>query len=373
MSEDDDGEKEFDASQKRLDQARERGEVPKSLDLNAAAAFAGLTLAGFVVGGTGVVSFGNAFMSVLGQADRLAPMVAQSAAAPLGAIVVAFGLATLPILILPAVAVLGALWLQRAITFSPEKLAIKLSRISPMATAKQKFGVAGLVDFAKNSLKMCLIGLLLGLFLTTRSNDVIGSIYLDTATASALLMRLFLEFMLLVVLISASFGGLDYMWQLAEHAKKNRMSRKEVMDEMKESEGDPHVKQARREKGQEIATNRMLADVPSADVVIVNPTHYAVALKWSRTKGAAPICVAKGVDEVAARIREAANLAQVPIHSDPPTARALHATVNIGAEILPEHYRAVATAIRFAEKMRKLARAKARATDVNDQSMGPRT
>ena len=102
--------------------------------------------------------------------------------------------------------------------------------------------------------------------------------------------------------------------------------------------------------------NRMMSDVPTADVVIVNPTHYAVALKWSRKPGAAPTCVAKGVDEVAARIREAAQASSVPIHSDPPTARALHATVDLGQEILEEHYMAVAAAIQFAEKMRHRAR-----------------
>jgi flagellar biosynthetic protein FlhB len=111
----------------------------------------------------------------------------------------------------------------------------------------------------------------------------------------------------------------------------------------------------RRQRGHDIATNRMIADVATADVVIVNPTHYAVALKWSRATGGAPICVAKGVDDVAARMRAAAAKAGVPLHSDPPTARAVFATVDIGQQILPEHYRAVAAAIRFAERMRKRA------------------
>ena len=122
---------------------------------------------------------------------------------------------------------------------------------------------------------------------------------------------------------------------------------------MKESEGDPQTKQQRRQRGHEIATNRMLQDVAKADVIVVNPTHYAIALKWNRATRAAPVCVAKGMDETAARIREKAVLAGVPIHSDPPTARAIHATVKLGQPILPEHYRAVAAAIRFSEAMRK--------------------
>ena len=134
------------------------------------------------------------------------------------------------------------------------------------------------------------------------------------------------------------------------------MTRQELLDEMKQSDGDPHVKGQRRRRAEAIATQRMLADVPKADVVIVNPTHYAVALRWDRGSGRAPVCVAKGVDEVAARIREAASLAGVPIRSDPPAARALHASVDLGQEILPEHFAAVAAAIRFAETMRAKAR-----------------
>jgi flagellar biosynthetic protein FlhB len=136
------------------------------------------------------------------------------------------------------------------------------------------------------------------------------------------------------------------------------MSHQEIREETKQSEGDPYMKAERRQRGREIATNRMLLDVPKADVVIVNPTHYAVALQWARTRGSAPVCVAKGQDDVALRIREIAAEAKVPIHSDPPTARALHAAVEIGHEIRPEHYRAVAAAIRFADRMRKAARAR---------------
>ncbi len=151
-------------------------------------------------------------------------------------------------------------------------------------------------------------------------------------------------------------GLADLLWQRFDHARKLMMSFQELRDEAKESEGDPHLKSERRRRGQEIATNRMLADVPTADVVVVNPTHYAVALKWSREKGSAPVCVAKGVDEVALRIREAATVAGVPIRSDPPTARALHATTELGEEISHEHYAAVAAAIRFSEEIRAKAR-----------------
>ena len=131
------------------------------------------------------------------------------------------------------------------------------------------------------------------------------------------------------------------------------MSHKEMRDEVKESEGDPHLKQARRARAQEVAMTQMMADVPFADVIIVNPTHFAVALKWEGTKASAPKCVAKGTDEVAMRIRAVAKESNVAIHSDPPTARLLFAAVEVGQEIRPEHYAAVAVAIRFADTLKQ--------------------
>ena len=127
------------------------------------------------------------------------------------------------------------------------------------------------------------------------------------------------------------------------------------MDEVKHSEGDPHIKQQRRQRAVEIAMNQMLSDVPDAGCRDRQPTHYAVALKWDRLSSGAPVCVAKGIDEIAARIREVAAENAVPIHSDPPTARALHASVDIGDEISPDHYVPVAAAIRFAEAVRRKA------------------
>ena len=124
--------------------------------------------------------------------------------------------------------------------------------------------------------------------------------------ATLLLAQIMMEFLLIIVLIALAIGFIDLMWQQADHIRKNRMSDKELRDEHKETEGDPHMKQARRERAQKIAANRMLADVPDADVVIVKPTHFAVALKWDRRRGTAPTCVAKGQDVIAKRIRELA-------------------------------------------------------------------
>jgi len=196
---------------------------------------------------------------------------------------------------------------------------------------------------------------LLAIFLTARADEILASLHQSPGQSTTVMLTILLDFLAISLLITLVFGGADYMWQLFQHQRRNRMSRQELVDENKDSEGDPHTKLQRRQRGQAIAMNQMLTDVGRADVIVVNPTHYAVALKWQRGDRTAPICVAKGVDEIAARIREAGAAAGVPIHSDPPTARALHATVELGAPIRPEHYSAVAAAIRFAEAMRKRA------------------
>ena len=157
--------------------------------------------------------------------------------------------------------------------------------------------------------------------------------------------------------IAIVIAAIDLPWQQYDHARKLKMSYQDMKEETKRTEGDPMMKQSRQRRAREIANNQMMQEVPNADVVVVNPTHYAVALKWSREPGSAPKCVAKGVDEIAKRIREIAVENMVPIHSDPPTARALFATVEIDQEIDPEHYQAVAAAIRFADGLRAQIRA----------------
>ncbi|MFN4172073.1 MAG: flagellar biosynthesis protein FlhB [Pseudorhodobacter sp.] len=348
-------EKEHEPSQKRLDDARLKGEIPRSTDLTTAASYAGLLLAGLAFGPAILMATGNAAMMFLDQPDQMAGRFLGGGGGLAGGILGTIGLAIAPLFLLPALATLLTLLAQRALVFAPQKLAPKLNRVSPIAGAKNKFGAKGLFEFAKSLCKLLVTSALLWLFLMGRAGEILMALHLSPGGSTAMMMRLILDFLVLVLCLSLVIGAIDLLWQRADHLRRHRMSRKEVMDEQKSSEGDPHLKARRRQKGQDIATNRMLVDVAGADVVIVNPTHYAVALKWDRTSRRAPVCVAKGVNEIAARIRERASLAGVPVHSDPPTARALHATLEIGAEIHPDHYRAVAAAIRFAERMRKRA------------------
>lgn len=354
---DEDTDKSHEPTQKKLDDARKKGEIPRSADLSVAAGYGGLLLCILTAGVGSVQALGSALTIMLDQAGRLAPLIFDGdPRAPLGGLMSAVIGGAAPWFLLPAGVVLAVLFAQRSFTFAPSKLQFKLSRISPISNAKNKFGRNGLFEFAKSFVKLVIFSAVLGVFLKARLSEMASAALGEPGYAVVLLARVAIEFIFTAFLIALSIGGIDFLWQRAEHQRKNRMSDKELRDEHKEAEGDPHMKGHRRQRAQEIALNQMMAEVPKADVVIVNPTHYAVALTWSRKRGEAPVCVAKGVDKVARRIREVAQEAGVPIHSDPPTARALYATTELGREIAPEHFRPVAAAIRFAEAMRKRAK-----------------
>lgn len=353
--EDDADDKEHDASPQRLIEARKKGDIPRSADLLVAASTAGFVLGLAGLGGWAMTEAGSAGMVLLDQSDQLSQLMTIGATAPLGGMILAFAVPPLTVVLLSPVAVLMLVVATRGFLVTPDRILPKLSRISLLATAKHKFGAEGMFEFAKSTLKLCLVSAILCAFLATRFEDVMATIYLTPAMSSSLLARLTIEFLLLNLLVSFGLGSVDYLWQVHLHRQRNRMSRKDLMDEFKESEGDPHFKAARRQRAQEVATNRMLADVERADVVLVNPTHYAVALRWERGKGGAPVCVAKGADEIARVIRERAAEHAIPIHSDPPATRAIYATVDLGQEVRAEHYRAVAAAIRFADAMRRKA------------------
>ncbi|TCP61184.1 flagellar biosynthetic protein FlhB [Rhodovulum bhavnagarense] len=351
------GEKPHDPTPKKLEDARKKGEVPRSTDLDTAAAYAGMWLAALAFGTTSLGALGGLGAGLLGGADRLAPLFLSDATQPpIGGLLWAVGAGALPWLAVPGLAIMASILTQRSLVFAPSRLKPKLSRISPVSNAAQKFGRSGLFEFAKSAVKLLIYGILLGVYLAANLEQVLTLIRLDPGPASAASLRLGVGFMGVVVAIAGVFGVIDLLWQQAEHRRRHRMSHEDLKEEIKQAEGDPQMKQQRRQRAFEIATNRMLADVPGADVVIVNPRHYAVALSWDRTAVGPPVCVAKGMDEIAARIREVAAESGVPMRRDPPTARAIYATVDIGQPIRRDHYRAVAAAIRFAEAMRQRAR-----------------
>jgi flagellar biosynthetic protein FlhB len=353
------GEKSHEPTQRRLDEARKRGEVAQSADLTTAAAYGGLALAALGLGGWSCLTLGASLSTLLGDAAALSEEAFGGGAQPLwGAVLGQAALAVAPWFALPAAGAVLALVAQRALVVAPERLSPKFSRVNPLAVFKQKFGLDGLMEFARGLLKLGAHGTVLGLYLWDAMPAMIETAGQAPGIAALALADLTAGLLLRVFVVALALGAIDLVWQRLSFLRRHRMSRKEVMDEMKDSEGDPHVKGQRRSRAVAIAMNQMLAEVPKADVVIVNPTHYAVALKWDRKAGRAPVCVAKGVDEMARAIRERAAEHGVPVRSDPPTARALHATVEIGAEVARAEWRAVAAAIRFADAIRARARRK---------------
>lgn len=357
QGDDSSGEKVHDPTPQKLEEARRKGDVARSMDVSAAAGFIGLFVAIIGAGTLIVETSGGIMANMIARSTELAPRVlGPGGPSILGPILGDALRAITPILLIPFSAALLSLVAQRAFVASADKITPKFSRLGLITNAKNKFGPTGLVQFAKSVVKMIAIGAALVAYLRSRENEIIGSVRGDGWSVAGLIGETLLTLLAITCAIYAIIALVDLLWQNYDHARKLRMSFQDLKDEAKQSEGDPHFKQQRRQKGMELASNQMLQDVPTADVVIVNPTHFAVALTWSGKRNTAPVVVAKGVDEIAARIREIASENGVPIHSDPPTARAVYDLTDIGEEISPDHYRAVAAAIRFAETMRRKAK-----------------
>ncbi len=357
MAEDEGSEKPFEATPRKLEEARKRGEVPVSQDLITFGVYLAVLMIGAFAGLWSVNRAGMALVPFLASPDLLSDQAfGQNGRFAHGALIWNYLGGMSVWLALPFLFAIAIAFLQGALVFAGQKLQPKLNRISPMKNAKQKYGPDGLFNFAKSFVKLIVYGAVLAMVFSSNIEDILAMPDLPVAGILQLNAKLCFRFMIAAAAVIFVISAIDFFWQRAQFLRRQRMSLKELKDEMKETEGDPYTKQARRQKAHDIATNQMLADIPGADVVVVNPEHYAVALKWERRRGTAPVCVAKGVDEIAACIRETAEAHAVPIYRDPPTARALFASVELGEEIPTEQYQAIAAAIRFADALRDKAR-----------------
>jgi flagellar biosynthetic protein FlhB len=355
---DDSQDKSFEPTEQKLKRAREQGEVAKSTDVAVSASYLGLLLALYLWGAGIIDGMGIVLQSMIEQSGGLSQIVFDGSAQSFsGTVLLRITASSLPLFLLPLLMTAIAFLAQRAFVFAPVLLKPKLSRLSVISNAKNKYGKRGLFEFVKNSAKLILYSVVLFFFVFLNLEEIIKSASLSSRAVAHLMAEMCIQFLFVVFGIALLIASIDGVWQHAEFQHRNRMSHKELMDETKEAEGDAHLKQERRARAQTHAGNRMMQDVPTADVIIVNPTHFAIALKWSRLPGEAPVCVAKGVDEMAGTIKRVATEHGVPIHSDPPTARALYVSVDIGMQINEDHFKPVAVAIRFAEEIRKKARA----------------
>lgn len=341
---------------KRREDARRKGQVARSVDLSAASvvliAAGTLYVAGWhLLGGLAAMMRANLQLS-RGQVlddGGLVPAFGSSLAAALGACA--------PVLVLALLAALCAPLAVGGWNLSAEALAPDFKRLDPLAGFKRMFSTRGLVELAKAFAKFAAVALVAVLFLWQNQAELLALGNAPSAAAIGQALGLTGQALLALGAALLLIAAVDVPWQLWQHTQKLKMTRQEVREELKETEGSPEVKGRLRAAQQEIARRRMMQEVPRADVVVVNPTHYAVALRYDELCMRAPVVVAKGTDAVALRIRAVAEEHAVPIFEAPPLARALHAGCDLGQEIPGTLYVAVAQVLTYVYQLRTARRA----------------
>jgi len=339
------------ATPKRLEDARKRGQVPRSPELGAAAVV--LTMAAsLMVLGPGVVGRMAALMRQGLSYDGPQMLDEHAAFGALEGFVIDALLALAPVLGLVMVAALAAPLALGGWNFSTEALGFKFERIDPLAGVGRMFSTRSLAELVKSIAKFSAVGLVASLMLWNETDEILALSRQAIVPAMAGALRLCAQALLAMAAALALIAAIDVPYQLWQHARQLRMTREEVRQEHRESEGSPEVKGRIRQAQQALARRRMMAEVPKATVVVTNPTHFAVALRYDERRNGAPILVAKGADDVAARIREVAAEAGVPLVSAPPLARVLFRNVDIGVEIPASLYVAVAQVLTYVMHLR---------------------
>ena len=343
---------------KRLSDARSRGDLPKSTDLSHWATLAAASSVVLLAGGSMAKNLMTSLEPLIAHPD--AYRLQNNGALNVAKLAVGAGL---PIFVaVMAASITGGIFgnvIQTGFVWEPAKVKPDISKLSPFGGLSRIFGVDSWIAFFKSLLKAIVIGVICYQTIMPR---LVGLEQLATFEPARMLPFLMdiLKTLILSVLAALAVGALfDWILQRQRFTQRLRMSREEVKEEHKQAEGDPHVKQKQRSMRMERAKKRMMANVPKATVVVMNPTHYAVALRYDDDTPA-PMCVAKGMDAVALRIRAVAEEAGVPVIEDAPLARALYATVEVDQTIPRQHYEAVAKVIGFVLSAARRRRARHR-------------
>lgn len=353
MSDDDndDSSKTEDPTPKKLEEARKKGQVPLSREVNNwIMLFAG-TIVVLAMGPGMMLDITVLLRTYFERAADLPPVPGGLQFVVMGAFKEILGILALPLLFLIVAAFAGP-FLQIGPMLAPDIIKMDVSKISPMKGFSRLFSMRSIMEFVKGILKISIVSIVGFLIVKPYMGGIEHMVGLEIPTAmdemESLTARMLIGILVVLFLIAIA----DLLYQRYEHYKKMRMTKQELKDEYKQSEGDPHIKGKLRQLRQEKARARMMQAVPSADVVITNPTHYSVALKYDPDKNDAPILVAKGVNEVALRIRETAREHDITILPNPPLARVLFETVEIDETVPPEHYKAVAEIISYVFRLK---------------------
>jgi flagellar biosynthetic protein FlhB len=333
-------------SGRKIAQARERGEVVKTPDLASLASLAGAASVIVLAGGwlsrnlmaqlTPFLASPDSMSFANGSGVQIGRMAVMAAAPVVGAVVAA-----------TCVAGVAANLLQTGFVFSPERLEIDLKKLSPLGGFKRVFGLDGAMQFFKSLLKVTLTALLAWWVLNPHMHELLKLSAMDPVAMIVFSLDVLKRLVFAVTAFLLVVAGADWFWQRQRFMKRLLMTKEEVKEEFKQTEGDPHIKARQRQIRHDRARRRMIQAVPQATVVVMNPTHFAVALKYDTSEAPAPMCVAKGMDSLALKIRAVAEEHGVPVVEDAPLARSLYAAVDVDEVIPPAHYEAVAKLIGF--------------------------
>lgn len=354
MAEDDqsdDSQKTEEPTRKKLEEARKKGQVAMSKEINNWVMLVAGTIVIMAFAGPAMQEMTLFLKVYIAQAHDIPP-------AP-GGVGIALSEAfknVLSILLVPLAVLIVAAFLapfvQVGALFAPQVIKPDISKISPIKGFGRLFSKRSLMEFAKGVLKIVMIGLVGVIILTPYFGQMDHMVGLPIPLLMEEMKILVVKVLLGMLTILLVIAVVDLVFQRYEHYKKMKMSKQEVKDEFKQTEGDPHVRAKLRQLRAEKARQRMIQAVPEADVVITNPTHYSIALKYDREKMEAPVCVAKGIDEVALRIRLIAQAHEIIIYENKPLARSLYDVVEVDETIPPEQYQAVAEVISYVFKVK---------------------
>ena len=340
-------------TEKRIADAVEKGNVPFSRET---VTFGSLLALVFVLhfmapwSAAGIVS---ALRGILVHAGDISLSDREAVAQLLLGLGMALLAVVLPVLgLLAAGPILGSL-AQNVPSAAGERIAPKASRISPLGGLRRLFGKAGIVEFLKSMVKLATVFALVAVMVWEDMGALSSAHRLDPADLPARILGWLAEIVVALTVVALLGAIVDLVWSRFRWRRELRMTRQEIKDEMKEAEGDPQLKARIRSIARQLSSRRMLDKLPEATMVIVNPTHFAVALRYDRVAAPAPVVVAKGVDHLALRIREIAMAHDIPVIENKPLARALYDAVEIDQQIPPEFYRAVAEIIHFINSRRR--------------------
>lgn len=343
------GEKTEDATSKKLSDVRKEGNVAKSTEIVTAATFLALYIClkiaiGFV---------GNRLVKAFSVFYTLIPRYAKDGIDVAGFSYLLFegilnlGLVILPFLLIGFMVVFLANFLQFKFKITSKPLQPKFSKMNPINGFKRMFSLNTLVELLKSVVKIIFIGYLAYGVFSEHAKELFLLYDMSLSQNILLMYDIIMELLIKICMLFCVVAAADFMYQKWKFKEDNKMTKQEVKDEFKNQEGDPKVKGQQRQRMQQASQRRMMAAIPEADVVITNPTHFAVALSYKSGQNQAPVVVAKGADFLAGRIKEIAKENHVDIVENKPLARMLYYNVDLDAEIPPELYQAVAEVLAY--------------------------